>query len=92
MSDPARGRRCGAKSRAGSRPGALVLTWHPGYGVESATDITVTFTTEGEQTLVTLVHSGWERMFDPDSAAEEYGNGWPGGLARFAELVDEVPA
>jgi uncharacterized protein YndB with AHSA1/START domain len=73
-------------------PDSLVFTWHPGYGLENATDIRVTFMPEGDQTLVTLVHSGWERMSDPDAAAEEYGNGWPGVLARFAELVDEVPA
>ncbi|MCU1440415.1 MAG: hypothetical protein JWP85_1412 [Rhodoglobus sp.] len=73
-------------------PDSLGFTWHPGYGVEHATDIRVTFTPEGDQTLVTLVHSGWERMTDPDASAEEYANGWPGVLARFAELVNAVPA
>ena len=72
-------------------PGSLGFTWHPGYDIENATDITVTFTAEGEQTLVTLVHTGWERMTDPDASRDEYANGWPGVLARFAELVDEVP-
>jgi uncharacterized protein YndB with AHSA1/START domain len=69
-------------------PGSLGFTWHPGYGVENATDITVTFAAEGEQTLVTLVHTGWERMTDPDAAREEYNNGWPGVLAGYAALVE----
>jgi uncharacterized protein YndB with AHSA1/START domain len=72
-------------------PGGLAITWHPGYGSENATEIRVTFTAREDQTLVTLVHTGWERMTDPDAAAAEYGNGWPGVLERYRELVDEVP-
>jgi hypothetical protein len=74
-----------------SPPDELGFTWHPGYSADEATNIRVTFTALDDQTLVTLVHSGWERMAGPDSAAEEYGNGWPLVLARFGELVAEVP-
>jgi uncharacterized protein YndB with AHSA1/START domain len=68
-------------------PGSLGFTWHPGYARENATDIRVTFTAEGDQTRVTLEHTGWERMTDPDAAREEYSNGWPGVLAAYAALV-----
>lgn len=69
-------------------PGEIAFTWHPGYGEEHATDVRVTFQARGEQTLVTLVHTGWERMTEPDAAADEYRNGWPAVLAGYADLVD----
>ena len=68
-------------------PLALAFTWHPGYGEEHATDVRVTFEASGPETLVTLVHTGWERMEDPFARAEEYEQGWPGVLASFAALV-----
>ena len=68
-------------------PGSLGFTWHPGYGEEQSTDIRVTFEATGPETLVTLVHTGWERMTDPFASAEEYGNGWPSVLAAFSALV-----
>lgn len=73
-----------------SPPHALALTWHPGYDVALGTDIRVTFEPQLAQTLVTLVHSGWERASDPAASAQEYGNGWPTVLARFAELANEA--
>ena len=69
-------------------PAEVGFTWHPGYGVEHATDMQVTFASDGDQTLVTLVHTGWERMTDPDASADEYRNGWPGVLAGYAALVN----
>ena len=69
-------------------PDEVAFTWHPGYDEAQATDVRVTFTAEGDETLVTLVHTGWERMTDPDAAADEYRNGWPGVLAGFAALVE----
>ena len=71
---------------------ALVLTWHPGHGSANSTELRVTFSPVADQTLVTLVHSGWERMADPDASAAEYGAGWPDVLTRYRELVDEVGA
>ena len=70
-------------------PGSVGFTWHPGYGIENATDVLVTFTSHDAQTLVTLVHTGWERMTDPDASAAEYNSGWPTVLGRFAELVEK---
>lgn len=70
-------------------PNALAFTWHPGYGEEHATEVRVTFSAIDSGSLVTLVHSGWERTTDPFARAAEYENGWPGVLGAFAELVSE---
>jgi uncharacterized protein YndB with AHSA1/START domain len=70
-----------------SPPSEIRFTWHPGHGPEHATDVRVTFEAQGGQTLVVLVHTGWERMTDPDATAEEYRHGWVGVLSRYAELV-----
>lgn len=69
-------------------PGEVAFTWHPGYGSERATHVRVTFEAQDDRTLVTLAHSGWERMTDPDASADEYRNGWPGVLSSFQALVD----
>jgi len=68
-------------------PSALAFSWHPGYGPEHGTDVRVTFTASGAQTLVALTHSGWERMNDPFARAAEYENGWPAVLSGFAALI-----
>ena len=68
-------------------PLAVAFTWHPGYGEEHATDVRVTFEASGAETLVTLVHTGWERMDDPFARAAAYEQGWPGVLAAFSALV-----
>jgi uncharacterized protein YndB with AHSA1/START domain len=73
-------------------PSSLGFTWHPGYGIEHATDVLVTFTPSDDKTLVTLVHTGWERMTDPDASAAEYSSGWPTVLGAFAALVGPAPA
>lgn len=42
-------------------------TWHPGWDADAEpTEVEVTFTAEGDGTLVTLEHRGWE------SLAEDY--------------------
>jgi uncharacterized protein YndB with AHSA1/START domain len=77
-------------------PRSLGFTWHPGYGIENATDVLVTFAPVDQderadiKTLVTLVHTGWERMTKPDVAADEYSNGWPTVLGSFAALVETL--
>jgi uncharacterized protein YndB with AHSA1/START domain len=70
-------------------PESLPMTWHPGYGADKGTEVRVTFTAHGEGTLVSLVHTGWERMDNPDDAASQYGAGWPEVLASYSALVVE---
>jgi uncharacterized protein YciI len=81
-------------------PRSLRLAWHPGREPEQAMDLRVTFSSEDGLTLVTIEHSGWERVDDPAGTAKEYGEGWPTVLARFGDRVsafappstDEEPA
>lgn len=40
---------------------ALAFTWHPGHPEDRASQVEVTFSAAGEQTLVTLTHSGGRR-------------------------------
>jgi uncharacterized protein YciI len=69
-------------------PGLLRMTWHPGYGVERASVVEVTFVPVTDtQTLVTVTHTGWERFAEPVPAREEYRRGWPGVLRDFSALV-----
>jgi hypothetical protein len=72
------------------RPGEHVaFTWHPSTGPDRASHVTVSFTAAGAQTLVSLVHDGWEVFADPADARAEYDEGWPRVLASFAECVTE---
>ena len=56
-------------------PHRLVHSWHLGRDV--ATDVELRFTPQGDDTLVELIHSGWERH--GDYAADlraSYDSGW----------------
>jgi uncharacterized protein YciI/uncharacterized protein YndB with AHSA1/START domain len=68
-------------------PRGLGMSWHPGSGPDRATDVRVTFTPDGADTVVAIEHRGWERLADPAAAAAEYDHGWPDVLARFAASV-----
>jgi uncharacterized protein YndB with AHSA1/START domain/uncharacterized protein YciI len=70
------------------RPVGFAMTWHPGQGPERATEVAVAFEADGDRTLVTLTHSGWERLAEPGAAREEYDSGWPHVLAGFGRLLD----
>jgi uncharacterized protein YciI len=68
-------------------PLAVAFSWHPGRDPERASQVEVSFTPAGRQTLVALSHAGWEVYDDPATARTEYGSGWPTVLARFASAV-----
>ena len=65
------------------------FTWHPGRpSEEDPTEVDVTFAADGDGTLVTLVHGGWERVAEERRAGRvDYDNGWPGVLQRYAALA-----
>jgi uncharacterized protein YndB with AHSA1/START domain len=69
--------------------GRVRFTWHPGRpDDEEPTEVEVTFTADGDGTLVTLVHSGWERLSEERRAGRvDYDNGWPLVLERYAALA-----
>jgi uncharacterized protein YciI len=68
-------------------PAAVAFTWHPGRTADRASQVEVTFAAAGDQTLVTLVHTGWDRFDDPAAARSEYDQGWPVVLGRYAGHV-----
>lgn len=65
----------------------LGLQWHPGHPGGPRTVVDVSFAADGDKTLVTLVHSGWEAVGDPQAAHEEYDQGWPVVLGRYEASV-----
>ncbi len=66
-------------------PAAVAFTWHPGRDAEGASQVEVTFTAAGAQTLVRLTHSGWEIFDDPAAMRAEYDKGWPTVLGAYVE-------
>jgi uncharacterized protein YndB with AHSA1/START domain len=69
--------------------GRLRFTWHPGRpDDEEPTEVEVTFAADGDGTLVTLVHGGWDRVSEERRAGRvDYDNGWPLVLQRYAALA-----
>ena len=63
------------------------FTWHPGRpDDEEPTEVELTFVADGDGTLVTLVHSGWERVSEERRAGRaDYENGWPGVLELYRQ-------
>jgi uncharacterized protein YndB with AHSA1/START domain len=69
-------------------PNRIVHSWHPGRGEESAQEVEVTFTPEGDGTRVELVHTGWERLGDRMAAImANYETGWDLVLRRYEEAA-----
>jgi uncharacterized protein YndB with AHSA1/START domain len=69
--------------------GRVRFTWHPGRKAsdDEPTEVEVSFASDGDGTLVTLVHSGWERLSEERRAGRvDYDNGWPLVLERYAAL------
>lgn len=73
-------------------PDFFRMTWHPGRGPDVVTEVSVRFAAvgDGAQTLVTLEHSGWERLPDPLGARSEYANGWIGVVDDYVGFSDAV--
>jgi uncharacterized protein YndB with AHSA1/START domain len=68
-------------------PHRLRITWHPGYAEERGTEVTVSFAPVDGHTLVTLEHSGWERIADGTAKRAGYSTGWPVVLGYFVDTV-----
>ena len=74
-------------------PERLAFSWHPGRPDEPASHVEVTFVEVADgTTLVTLTHTGWERLAEPAAAREEYRNGWPLVMARLDDAIGTEPA
>ena len=73
------------------QPGERVaFTWHPGKPADQASRVSVSFTAADDQTLVTLVHEGWEVFADPEASRAEYDHGWPIVLEQYAGRVADA--
>lgn len=74
-------------------PRRFVLAWRPHSRPQPPTDVEVTFTAQGHETLVTLEHRGWERLTeDFREVYADYARGWIRTLRQFATAANEEVA
>ncbi len=65
-------------------PHRFVMTWHPGRPEATAQQLEVTFTAQGNETLVQVEHRGWQALLERAAEARSgYDGGWPKVLASF---------
>jgi len=74
-------------------PGQLLLAWQINaqwhYDPDLETELELTFTPVGLNTLVTLEHRNLERFGESaEKMAEQLRNGWPGVVQVFADFAD----
>lgn len=79
----------GEESRWGTvttwQPGReLAFSWHPGRGLDEATEVTVRFVASERGTRVELEHRGFERRENPEAVRANYDTGWIPVMERFA--------
>jgi uncharacterized protein YndB with AHSA1/START domain len=65
-------------------PHRIVYSWHPGRGEETAQEVEIRFTAEGERTRVDLEHRGWERAPEKRPGYDE---GWDVVLGHYVEAA-----
>ncbi len=65
-------------------PRRLVFTWHPGRAAETAQTVEVTFTGEGDVTVLRLEHRDWHRAGDhAEAVRNQYDQGWRAVLDSY---------
>ena len=58
-------------------PRSVSFTWHPGQPVEDAQRVTVRVEPDGDGSVLTLTHEGWEKLGDRAAKARKaYDMGW----------------
>jgi uncharacterized protein YndB with AHSA1/START domain len=67
-------------------PSRIVYSWHPGRGEETAQEVEVLFTADGEGTRVAIEHRGWERA--PEKR-DGYDEGWDIVLGCYVDAAEE---
>ena len=69
-------------------PRRLAYLWHLRFDRVDATEVEVTFSGKNEETTVTIVHSGWERLGAAGAERRARNErGWEGLLPHFREAV-----
>jgi uncharacterized protein YndB with AHSA1/START domain len=67
----------------------FAFSWHPGRAPETAQEVDVRFTAEGETTRVDLEHRGWESLVGPGGEIpSHFDTGWDAALVLYRELVE----
>jgi len=74
-------------------PGRLLLAWQINaewrYDATLITELELTFTPVGTNTLVTLEHRNLERLGESaEKVAEQLRNGWPGVVQHYADFAN----
>jgi uncharacterized protein YndB with AHSA1/START domain len=65
-------------------PSRFAFSWHPGRATETAQEVDVRFTAEGEATRVDLEHRGWEALVGPGGEIpDHFDTGWDEALASY---------
>jgi uncharacterized protein YndB with AHSA1/START domain len=70
-------------------PRRLGYSWHPGRDAETAQEVELTFTPDGEGTRVDLRHWGWEKLGDRmEETVANYNEGWDAVIGLYAERAN----
>ena len=70
-------------------PNRIVYSWHPGRGEETAQEVEITFSPEGEGTRVDIRHYGWEKLGDRlEETIASYNEGWNKVIAVYAQAAE----
>jgi uncharacterized protein YndB with AHSA1/START domain len=70
-------------------PQRVGYSWHPGRGEETAQEVEVTFTPEGDGTRVDLRHWGWEKLGDRfEEIVADHNEGWDHVIGQYVEKAN----
>ena len=70
-------------------PNRIVYSWHPGRGEETAQEVEITFSPEGDGTRVDIRHYGWEKLGDRlEDTIASYQEGWDKVIASYAQAAE----
>jgi uncharacterized protein YndB with AHSA1/START domain len=70
-------------------PNRIVYSWHPGRGEETAQEVEITFSPEGDGTRVDIRHYGWEKLGDRlEETIASYNEGWDKVIAVYARAAE----
>lgn len=70
-------------------PRRIVYSWHPGRGEETAQEVEITFSAEGDSTRVQVRHYGWEKLGDRlEEVVASYDEGWDKVIGCYAEAAE----
>ena len=70
-------------------PNRIVYSWHPGREEETAQEVEITFSPEGEGTRVDIRHYGWEKLGDRlEETIASYNEGWDKVIAVYARAAE----